>query len=123
MENKDFPCQLVEKAHLLSKPDYEVMCKFIKGPPGNLSFFVRAGSHTTCSSSLSAAKMGEACGYRVHDDITVSAVTKSYDHKSTGADISELSELRNKVNHLTDLVEKLAVSQSTPSNRPQTRIN
>lgn len=114
---EDFHCQLVEKAELLSKPDYEVMCKFIKGLPEKLAFFVRAGSHTASSSALSAAKMGEACGYRIHDDITVSAVTKSTGTDITGAAKSEISELRDKVTHLTDIVEKLAVSQNSPTPR------
>ena len=60
----DFYSQLLERATILHKNDNEILIKFIKGLPDQLAFFVRAGNHTDSSSALSAAKMGEAYGYR-----------------------------------------------------------
>ncbi|CAC5390240.1 unnamed protein product [Mytilus coruscus] len=71
---EDFYCQLVEKAQLLHKADHDILTKFIKGLPEKLAFFVRAGNHKDSNSAVSAAKMGEAYGYRLHDEISVSAI-------------------------------------------------
>lgn len=114
---EDYHCQLVEKAQLLSKPDHEILCKFIKGLPDKLAFFVRAGSHKNSASALSAAKMGEACGYRLHDELTVSAATKSTNNRQLGSEKSEISELHSQVKNLSEMVEKLAAVKDASRHR------
>ena len=116
---EDYHCQLVEKAQLLSKPDHEILCKFIKGLPAKLAFFVRAGSHKNSASALSAAKMGEACGYRIHEEITVAA-TKCTNNKPPASEKSEISELRSEVKNLSEMVEKLALVKNQSSSRHRT---
>lgn len=120
---EDFHCQLVEKAQILAKPDYEVMCKFIKGLPKELAFFVRAGCPKTSTSALTAAKMGEVSGYRSHDEITVAAAstTKSaYGKPPINAEKSEISELRSQVSNLTEKVENMTLSNRQ---KPRHRYN
>jgi hypothetical protein len=41
-EIEDFLCQLTEKGQLLTKPDHEVMAKFINGLPEKFAYYVRA---------------------------------------------------------------------------------
>ncbi|CAC5414434.1 unnamed protein product [Mytilus coruscus] len=64
---------IVEKAQILKKKDHEILSQFIKGLPEQLAFFVRAGTHKDSASALSAAKMGEAYGYRKDDVVCVAA--------------------------------------------------
>ncbi|CAC5407146.1 unnamed protein product [Mytilus coruscus] len=72
---EDYYNQILEKAQILQKPD-QVVAKFISGLPDKMSFFVRAGQPVDIQSSLTAAKMAEACGYRQHDDV-VNAIYKT----------------------------------------------
>ena len=61
---EDFYSTLSEKGQTLGKADHEVIARFVSALPEKLAFFVRAGSPKDAASALSAAKMGESCGYR-----------------------------------------------------------
>ena len=101
---EDFYSTLSEKGQTLGKADHEVMARFISALPEKLAFFVRAGSPKDAASALSAAKMGESCGYRSHSQDGASpTVAAVRDGKQ-----SEVAELREQVANLTLLVQSIA---------------
>ncbi|CAC5394521.1 unnamed protein product [Mytilus coruscus] len=99
---EDFYGQIVEKAQILKKKDHEILSQFIKGLPEQLAFFVRAGTHKDSASALSAAKMGEAYGYR-KDDVVCVAAAKPL----VANDNNPVQELQNQVKELTKALSEL----------------
>ncbi|CAC5418207.1 unnamed protein product [Mytilus coruscus] len=99
---KNFYGQIVEKAQILKKKDHEILSQFIKGLPEQLAFFVRAGTHKDSASALSAAKMGEAYGYR-KDDVVCVAAAKPL----VANDNNPVQELQNQVKELTKALSEL----------------
>ena len=61
---EDYYSQVLKKGRKLSKSDQEQLLMFIQGLPAQLAFFVRAGNPSDITSAMTAAKMGEAYGYR-----------------------------------------------------------
>ncbi|CAC5403007.1 unnamed protein product [Mytilus coruscus] len=59
-EIEDLFCQVQEKGQILSKPEHEIMFRFINGLPEKLTFYVRTSHLKTESETLSFAKAGEA---------------------------------------------------------------
>ncbi|CAC5398376.1 unnamed protein product [Mytilus coruscus] len=114
---EDYYSQILEKAQILQKPDHEVVAKFISGLPDKMSFFVRAGQPVDIQSSLTAAKMAEACGYRQHNDV-VNAIKhkQQHQHVESPEKASEMSEMKEQIKLLTDLVSKMNTGQ-----QPHTR--
>lgn len=107
----DYYSQLLEKATILRKHDHEILVKFIKGLPEQLAFFVRAGNHGDSASALTAAKMGEAYGYRTDDTLLVAAAKPVAKHKTFIGDNepkSPVVELQGQINLLTQTVAQLA---------------
>ncbi|CAC5399620.1 unnamed protein product [Mytilus coruscus] len=104
----DFYCQLVEKAELLSKPEHEVMSKFVDGLPDKLAFNVRASKPKDASDALTLAKTGEAYKYRECEN-TVSAA------RNISTSQSEISSVKHQMNQLTDLMNDM--HENTKTNR------
>ncbi len=105
---EDFYCQIYEKGKLISKPEHEMLSKFVSGLPHDLSYFVRAGMPQDMQTALASAKMGEAYGYRIHDE-SVNAVgmfRPKPKPRDTTADqnISESQDLRKQVADLKQLL-------------------
>lgn len=100
-EIDDFYCQILEKGQLLSKPDHEIMFKFINGLPEKLAFYVRSSKPKDISEALTLARAGEAYKYRVNDKfLTVAAAQANVNVNS------EISELKQQVGELTDLFKQ-----------------
>ncbi|CAC5395827.1 unnamed protein product [Mytilus coruscus] len=114
----DFYAQLLEKATILYKSDHAVLIKFIKGFSDQLAFFVRAGYHSDSANCLTAAKMGEAYGYRKDDAPLVAAATKSADNTPVAVKALNnfktdvVSELHGQINSLSQSMSKLATGFS-----------
>ncbi|CAG2218656.1 unnamed protein product [Mytilus edulis] len=103
---EDFYCNLVEKAQILSKPEHEVLSKFINGLPDKMAFFVRAGNPTTLQAALTSSKMAEACGYRT-EAISTQAIkneTKVFTDSKT-----EMDDLKDQIKTLTSMVANITV--------------
>lgn len=98
-EIEDYFCQMTEKAQLLSKPDHEVMAKFINGLPDKLAFYVRASKPRDSSEALTFAKTGEAYKYR-ETERTVAAARNVAMSNSP-----EIEGLKCQVNQLADMVK------------------
>ena len=110
----DYYCQLVEKSSILHKPDHEVLTKFIKGLPDRLAFFVRAGNHKDSTSALSAARMGEAYGYRNDEPVVAAA------RKSESSENAQYVKLQEQITNLTEVVKDLKLQQSADvQNKPR----
>ncbi|CAG2250394.1 CHST15 [Mytilus edulis] len=119
---EDFYCQLVEKAQLLHKADHDILTKFIKGLPEKLAFFVRAGNHKDSNGALSSAKMGEAYGYRLDDEISVSAIKQQITPKAVAEqNPSVVHELKSQIQDLTSAIQKLSAQSEQPRQQPQNR--
>ena len=129
---EDFHSLLVEKGHLLQKPNHEILCRFIDGLPDKMAFFVRAGQPADLTSALTAAKMAEACGYRdIHP--TNSANVAMVDTKITSTTgkpsvtVSEtptdFSNLTAEITKLTKTVSDLAINSARNTNNGQQRMN
>ena len=110
-EIEDYYCQLIEKGHLLDKPDHEIMFKFINGLPDKLAFYVRTSNPKDCAHALSIAKAGEAYKYRVHDSVSAARLNSATNNYNTNSDVADL---KSKVDDLTNLVKNLATER--PSN-------
>ncbi|CAC5404413.1 unnamed protein product [Mytilus coruscus] len=121
LEHTSIPRILVEKAQLLHKADHDILTKFIKGLPEKLAFFVRAGNHKDSNSALSAAKMGEAYGYRLHDEISISAIKQQITPKAVVAEQnpSVVHELKSQIQDLTSAIQKLSAQSEQPRQQPQ----
>ncbi|CAC5364390.1 unnamed protein product [Mytilus coruscus] len=91
--------------------------------PEKLAFFVRAGNHKDSNSALSAAKMGEAYGYRLHDEISVSAIKQQITPKAVVAvqNPSVVHELKSQIQDLTSAIQKLSAQSEQPRQQPQNR--
>jgi len=101
-EIEDFYCQLMEKGKILSKPEEEIMFKFINGLPDKLAFYVRTSKPGNISEALSYAKTGEAYKYRVHEINHTVAAAKVTDSTSEVAELKlQVSELANMFNNLS----------------------
>ncbi|CAG2243695.1 CNBP [Mytilus edulis] len=108
-EIEDFYCQLVEKADLLSKPEHEVMSKFVDGLPDKLAFYVRASKPKDASDALTLAKTGEAYKYRECENTVAAA-------RNISTSQSEISSLRSQMNQLTDLMNDMKTQKQTDYN-------
>ena len=113
---EDFYGHLVEKAQILQKPDHEILSQFIKGLPDKLAFFVRAGAHKDVASALSAAKMGEAYGYRC-DDLQVATIKQTTSTSSTAKQTEDLKS--SIINELKTPLDNLAKAVADLSLQPQ----
>ena len=100
---EDFYCQILEKGKILSKPDEEIMFKFINGLLEKLAFYVRSSQPADIAEALSLAKAGEAYKYRVHGEHNVAAARAAND---------DISDLKKQMGELTNLVQKLSYGQS-----------
>ena len=109
---EDFFGQVIEKGHVLKKPDYEIMAKFIQGLPEKLAFYVRASNPEDCNAALSYAKAGEAYGYRIEQ---CSAVKNE-----SGKRTSEFAEMKQQIAELGSAISKLTTNQASLN---QTRQN
>ena len=61
---EDYFSKIMDKGRRLSKNSQEILLKFIEGLPSQLAFLVRAGNPENIQAALTAAKLGEAYGYR-----------------------------------------------------------
>ena len=105
---------LKDKATTLQKSDTDLLNRFIDGLPQDLAFFVRCGNPATPEAALTAARNGEAHGYRG----TVSSPTKSVNtikHSPNTQDT--VAELSNQVKQLTEQVTRLSTRHQ--NTRPQ----
>ena len=89
------------------------MLRFIDGLPHELRYFVRAGSPSTLQSALTAARKGEAFGYRA------SATQSCLNIPGAAAAAPTMTELATKVNELTEMVKELTHKQTLPHQQPQ----
>ncbi|VDI50095.1 Hypothetical predicted protein [Mytilus galloprovincialis] len=106
--------QILEKAQILQKPDHEVVAKFISGLPDKMSFSVCAGQPIDIQSSLTAAKLAEACGYRQHNDVVNAMKHRpQHQHVKPPEKASELSEMKEQIKLLTALVSKMNTGQQS----------
>lgn len=112
---EDFHCQLVEKGQLLNKAPHEILTKFIMGLPEKLALFVRAGGHKDMSSALSAAKLGEAYGYRIADELMVAATNPAT--KTANKATFEPSLAENLASQIAELTQKVEQLSSQRANR------
>lgn len=112
----------------MTKSDYEIMNKFIKGLPEKLAFFVRAGNRKGSADALSTAKMGEAYGYRSDGVPLVAAANPTSDkyvqlkdlHEFKKSVVGELQDTRHKTKtkmlvHLTIVTIVLHVHGKGPT--------
>ncbi|CAC5380015.1 CNBP [Mytilus coruscus] len=104
-EIKDFFfCQVQEKGQILSKPDHEIMFRFINGLPEKLAFYVRTSHPKTESEALSFAKAGEAYKYRIHEQCA--AVGKGPAFRNTQYS-EEISEMKSQISGLTSMMKRM----------------
>jgi hypothetical protein len=87
---------LTEKGQLLTKPDHEVMAKFINGLPEKFAYYVRTNKPKDSSEALTIAKTGEAYKYR-EPQLTISAALAS--------NPSEMDNIKTQMTQLTELVK------------------
>ena len=100
----------------MTKSDYEIMNKFIKGLPEKLAFFVRAGNRKGSADALSAAKMGEAYGYRSDGVPLVAAANPTSDKYVQLKDLHEFKKTKTKMLvHLTIVTIVLHVHGKGPT--------
>lgn len=95
---EDFYSIILEKGKKLGKPERDLMNKFVDGLPQQLAFYVRAGRCTTFAETLTAAKTGEAFGYRQVQP--VAAAIRASDPEMNVV-LNELSRLSMAVQQLT----------------------
>lgn len=67
---EDYFSKIMEKGRRVNKSPQEIVLKFIEGLPSQLAFFVRAGNPEDINAALTAAKLGEAYGYRASPTAT-----------------------------------------------------
>lgn len=67
---EDYFSKIMEKGRRVNKSQQEIVLKFIEGLPSQLAFFVRAGNPEDINAALTAAKLGEAYGYRASPTAT-----------------------------------------------------
>lgn len=108
-EIEDYYCQLMEKGKILSKPEEEIMFKFINGLPDKLAFYVRTTKPVNISEALSYAKTGEAYKYRVHETNHAVAAAK------VTANTSEVAELKLQVSELANMFNNLSATGNIDS--------
>lgn len=97
---EDFYSIILEKGRKLGKPERDLMNKFVEGLPQQLAFYVRAGRCTSFADTLTAAKTGEAFGYRQTPASTAAIRTQSASDVSMNFIVKELSRLSTAVQHL-----------------------
>ena len=121
---EDFHSKLVEKGHLLNKPEHEMVCKFIEGLPEKMAFFVRAGQPNDLSQALTAAKMAETCNYRTTSNQPNNAEACAYPaetyapEKVSTKDDDKMDKLTEQVSELTKLVSKIQTRDQQQFTRP-----
>ncbi|VDI70593.1 Hypothetical predicted protein [Mytilus galloprovincialis] len=107
---EDFYCNLVEKSQILSKPEHEVLSKFINGLPDKMAFFVRAGNPTTLQAALTSSKMAEAISTQA-----IKSETKAVTDSKT-----EIDDLKDQIKTLTSMVANITV-KTNDNQRPNYR--
>jgi len=85
----EYHALIVQKGRKLQKSPRDILVKFVDGLPHQLAFFVRTGNPFTDNEALTAAKMGEAYGYRLSDNICT-AVRNPEHPPSANAEIASL---------------------------------
>ncbi|CAG2237244.1 unnamed protein product [Mytilus edulis] len=67
--------------------------------------------------------MGEAYGYRLHDEISVSAIKQQITPKAVVAEQnpSVVHELKSQIQDLTSAIQKLSAQSEQPRQQPQNR--
>ncbi|CAC5419791.1 unnamed protein product [Mytilus coruscus] len=113
---EDFYCNLVEKAQILSKPEHEVLSKFINGLPDKMTFFVRTGNPTTLQAARTSSTMAEACGYRTERVATQAIKTEAIPRPNTTTK-SEMDDMKDQIKTLTSMVANITVQNSSRSNQ------
>jgi len=103
-EIEDFFCQVHEKGQLLSKPDHEIMFRFIHGLPDKLAFYVRSSQPKTMYDAY-FAKQGEAYKYRIHEQCA--AIGKRADVSRRG----DISEMKSQIYDLTQMMHNMSSRQ------------
>ncbi|PJE77818.1 hypothetical protein CI610_03253 [invertebrate metagenome] len=125
---EDYHCQLVEKGQLIHKAEHEVLARFLAGLPRGLSFFVRAGLPRDLDTALTAAKIGEANGFRT-DTVPFSTQQSAEMCASATSTLhpqpqkSELTDIKQQIQQLTDVVSRLSVNHNSSDSQqnPQAR--
>lgn len=106
-EIEDFYCQLMEKGKILSKPEEEIMFKFINGLPDKLAFYVHTSKPGNISEALSYAKTGEFMR-----QITLAAAKVT-------ASTSEVAELKLQVSELANMFNNFSATGNIGSKQVQ----
>ena len=114
---EDFHSTVMEKGTMLGKPDYEVIAKFISGLPDKLRMFVGASTPADLMTALTQAKLGEASGWREHDHTHVIAAAQT--QRRDGQDNSLLHDLKQQVEHLTQIVGQCMPTSQPKQTQPQ----
>lgn len=110
---EDYYSKIMEKGRRINKNDQEIVLKFIEGLPSQLAFFVRAGNPEDIHAALTAAKLGEAYGYRASPspagcDIPPAASTVAAVQPS-----DKLKVLEQKLDKLFSEFNKVRLSRNT----------
>ncbi|CAC5414044.1 CNBP [Mytilus coruscus] len=108
-EIEDFSCQVQEKGQILSKPEHEIMFRFINGLLKKLAFYVRTGHSKTQLEALSFAKVGEAYKYRIHEQCA--AVGKGSSFRNAPHS-DEISEMKSQISELTSMKKRLTTDKT-----------
>ena len=95
---EDFYSVILEKGRKLGKPERDLMNKFVEGLPHQLAFYVRVGRCYTFADTLTAAKTGQAFGYRQVQPTT--AAIRTQPSSDMNFVVQELSRLSTAVQQL-----------------------
>lgn len=109
---EDYFSKIMEKGRRVNKSQQEITLKFIEGLPSQLAFFVRAGNPEDINAALTAAKLGEAYGYRALPTTTetvpggaIPAPVSSVSAAQPGSN-TRLNELERKMDKLCSQFEQ-----------------
>lgn len=104
-EIEDYFCQVQEKGELLSKPNHEIMFRFINGLPDKLAFYVRTCQPKNLSEALSFSKQGEAYKYRMHEQCAATGKV------SNAPRSDEIAELKSQISNLTTMMQSMSTNK------------
>jgi len=105
---EDFHAVLLDRGSRLQKPERDMISKFVQGLPAQLAFFVHAGNPPDLAQTLTAAKLGEAHGYRAVTSPPMATAAGPYDNG-----------LAEKVDKLCSAVTALTMEHSVAHSREQ----
>ena len=108
----------MEKGRRVNKSQQEIVLKFIEGLPPQLAFFVRAGNPEDIKAALTAAKLGEAYGYRASPTATptvpggtIPASVPTVSAVQPGSN-NRLAELEHKMDRLCSQFEQFTTTRN-----------